>query len=68
MEGIKEQLLKANIALINSLNKDIVILEEVINSQDKIIKMQRDMLDKTDDFVSKMKAMTIGKEEISNEF
>ena len=68
MEDIKEQLIKADLALINSLEKDIVILEDVVNSQDKIIKMQRDMLDKTEAFVTKMKEMTSGKEEISNEF
>ena len=68
MEDIKEQLIKADIALINSLEKDIVLLEEVVNSQDKIIKMQRGMLDKTEAFVTKMKEMTSGKEEISNEF
>ena len=68
MEDIKEQLIKADLALINSLEKDIVLLEEVVNSQDKIIKMQRDMLDKTEAFVTKMKEMTSGKEEISNEF
>jgi hypothetical protein len=67
MEDIKEQLIKADLALINSLEKDIVLLEEVVNSQDKIIKMQRDMLDKTEAFVTKMKEMTSGKEEISNE-
>jgi hypothetical protein len=68
MEDIKEQLIKADLALINSLEKDILILEDVVNSQDKIIKMQRDMLDKTEAFVTKMKEMTSGKEEISNEF
>jgi hypothetical protein len=68
MEDIKEQLIKADLALINSLEKDIVLLEEVVNSQDKIIKMQRGMLDKTEAFVTKMKEMTSGKEEISNEF
>ena len=67
MEDIKEQLIKADLALINSLEKDIVILEDVVNSQDKIIKMQRDMLDKTEAFVTKMKEMTSGKEESSNE-
>jgi hypothetical protein len=67
MEDIKEQLIKADLALINSLEKDILILEDVVNSQDKIIKMQRDMLDKTEAFVTKMKEMTSGKEEISNE-
>jgi hypothetical protein len=67
MEDIKEQLIKADLALINSLEKDIVLLEEVVNSQDKIIKMQRGMLDKTEAFVTKMKEMTSGKEEISNE-
>ena len=68
MEDIKEQLIKADLALINSLEKDILLLEEVVNSQDKIIKMQRGMLDKTEAFVTKMKEMTSGKEEISNEF
>ena len=68
MEDIKEQLIKADLALINSLEKDIALLEDVVNSQDKIIKMQRDMLDKTEAFVTKMKEMTSGKEEISNEF
>jgi hypothetical protein len=68
MEDIKEQLIKADLALINSLEKDILILEDVVNSQDKIIKMQRDMLDKTEAFVTKMKEMTSVKEEISNEF
>ena len=68
MEDIKEQLIKADIAFINSLEKDIALLEDVVNSQDKIIKMQRDMLDKTEAFVTKMKEMTSGKEEISNEF
>ena len=68
MEDIKEQLIKADIAFINSLEKDIALLEEVVNSQDKIIKMQRGMLDKTEAFVTKMKEMTSGKEEISNEF
>jgi hypothetical protein len=68
MEDIKEQLIKADLALINSLEKDILILEDVVNSQDKIIKMQRGMLDKTEAFVTKMKEMTSGKEEISNEF
>jgi hypothetical protein len=67
MEDIKEQLIKADLALINSLEKDILILEDVVNSQDKIIKMQRDMLDKTEAFVTKMKEMTSGKEESSNE-
>ena len=67
MEDIKEQLIKADIAFINSLEKDIALLEDVVNSQDKIIKMQRDMLDKTEAFVTKMKEMTSGKEEISNE-
>jgi hypothetical protein len=67
MEDIKEQLIKADLALINSLEKDIVLLEEVVNSQDKIIKMQRDMLDKTEAFVTKMKEMTSGKEEKTNE-
>ena len=67
MEDIKEQLIKADLALINSLEKDIVLLEEVVNSQDKIIKMQRGMLDKTEAFVTKMKEMTSGKEESSNE-
>ena len=68
MEDIKEQLIKADIAFINSLEKDIALLEDVVNSQDKIIKMQRGMLDKTEAFVTKMKEMTSGKEEISNEF
>ena len=67
MEDIKDQLIKADLALINSLEKDIVILEDVVNSQDKIIKMQRGMLDKTEAFVTKMKEMTSGKEESSNE-
>ena len=67
MEDIKEQLIKADLALINSLEKDIVLLEEVVNSQDKIIKMQRGMLDKTEAFVTKMKEMTSGKEERTNE-
>ena len=67
MEDIKEQLIKADIAFINSLEKDILILEDVVNSQDKIIIMQRDMLDKTEAFVTKMKEMTSGKEESSNE-
>jgi hypothetical protein len=63
MEDKREQLIKADIALalVEALEKEIVILEEVINSQDKIIKMQRDMLDKTESFVSKMKEMTSGK-------
>ena len=68
MEDLKAQLIKADIAMINILNKDIAALEEVVNSQDKIIKMQRGMLDKTKAFVTKMKEMTSGKEEISNEF
>ena len=67
MEDLKDQLIKADLALINSLEKDILLLEEVVNSQDKIIKMQRGMLDKTEAFVTKMKEMTSGKEESSNE-
>jgi len=54
MEDLKDQLIKADLALINSLEKDILLLEEVVNSQDKIIKMQRGMLDKTEAFVTKI--------------
>jgi signal recognition particle GTPase len=73
MFDIKEQLIKADIALIQldtlieALNKDIVLLEEVISSQDKIIKMQRNMLDKTEAFVTKMRVITSGKEERTND-
>ncbi len=69
MEDKREQLIKADIALalVEALEKEIVILEEVVNSQDKIIKMQRGMLDKTEAFVTKMKEMTSGKEEKTNE-
>jgi len=73
MFDIKEQLIKADIALIQldtlieALNKDIVLLEEVISSQDKIIKMQRNILDKTEAFVTKMRVITSGKEERTND-
>jgi hypothetical protein len=46
MEDLKAQLIQEDIALINGLNKEIRLLESLVDKQDKIIEMQQGMLDK----------------------
>ncbi len=67
MNDIKERLIQSDIELIQGLNKEIVLLEKVIASQDHIIEKQTDMLVQAEVFVLKLQQIVNDKEEINNE-
>lgn len=67
MNDIKERLIQSDIELIQGLNKEIVLLEKVIASQDHIIEKQTDMLVQAEVFVLKLQQIVNDKEEITNE-